>query len=79
MDEISSFDRKSKSFIFSIIGGAVSIFGGITLATLKAQGDASLLEALANGIGFYCIGKGIYMIAMVFQLREAEKSLLSKK
>lgn len=56
---------------FCIFGGVVAIFGGIGLAGLTARGENSMMEAIANGIGYYCIGKGIFMIAMTLNLREA--------
>jgi len=66
------------SKIFAIIGGVVCIVGGISLAGLKAQGSNSMLESIANGMGFYFVGKGTYMIAMVFQLRTAVANLMKK-
>lgn len=43
----------------SIIGGLLSIAGGLWLLAAKAEGDRSLLELMAHGVGFYCIGRGI--------------------
>jgi hypothetical protein len=51
----------------------------MSLAGLKSQGANSMLESIANGMGYYFIGKGTFMIAMVFQLRAAMLRLLEKK
>jgi len=56
---------------FCIFGGVIAIFGGISLAGLSAGGDNSMMEAIANGIGYYCIGKGTFMIALTLNAREA--------
>lgn len=66
------------SNIFAIIGGVVCIFGGIMLAGLEARGNDSMIEAIANGMGIYFIGKGIYMISMVSQLRGLFRGLMPK-
>lgn len=66
------------SRFFCVIGGVVAIFGGIGLATLQAAGANSLAEAIANGIGWYCIGKGIFMIAIPFQLKGAVIQLVRR-
>lgn len=55
--------------LWAFIGGAACIFGGLSLAFLKAQGENSMIESIANGMGYYFIGKGTYMIAMVVELR----------
>jgi hypothetical protein len=68
----------SASRWFAIIGGVVAIFGGISLVGLKAAGANSMMESIANGIGWYCIGKGIFMMSTPFQLRGAIDRLLSK-
>jgi len=67
------------SKIFAIVGGAVCIVGGIGLAGLKARGADSMIEAIANGIGYYFIGKGIFMISMVSQFRAAIHKLVGKQ
>ena len=56
---------------FCIFGGVIAIFGGLSLAGLKSQGDNNMLEAIANGMGYYFIGKGIFMIAVSLNFREA--------
>lgn len=78
-DANSEASWATTSKIFAILGGVVCIFGGLSLAGLKAQGVNSMLESIANGMGYYFIGKGTYMIAMVFQLRTAIANLLDKK
>lgn len=64
------------SLIFCILGGIVSIGAGIYLAGLSSVNSNSMFEAIANGIGWYCIGKGLFMMASPFQLRGAAYSLL---
>lgn len=67
----SVYNFSSTSRFFCILGGIAALIGGLNLALLKAAGDNSLPEAIANGIGWYCIGKGIFMIASPFQLKGA--------
>ncbi len=64
-----SWGKISKGFC--VLGGAIAILGGLSLAGLKAQGDSSMIEAIANGMGYYFIGKGIFMIAITLNVREA--------
>jgi hypothetical protein len=66
------------SKVFAIIGGVVCIFGGLSLVGLKAAGANSMIESIANGMGYYFIGKGIYMIAIVLQFRTAVQKLFNK-
>jgi ethanolamine utilization microcompartment shell protein EutL len=78
MSSENNTNEANASKIFAIIGGVICIIGGISLAGLKAQGTNSMLESIANGMGFYFVGKGTYMIAMVFQLRSAIANLMKK-
>ena len=73
---VQNFSGASR--FFCVIGGIAAIFGGISLAFLKAAGENSLPEAIANGIGWYCIGKGIFMIASPFQLKGAVNLMLNR-
>ncbi len=66
------------SKVFAIIGGVVCIFGGLSLVGLKAAGANSMIESIANGMGYYFIGKGVYMIAIVLQFRTAVQKLFNK-
>lgn len=59
------------SRVLGIMGGSISMFGGFTLLGLKAASESSLIEAIAHGIGIYCIGKGVFMIAAVTNLKAA--------
>lgn len=61
----------TSSRILGVIGGAVAIFGGVTLIGLKAASENSLIEAIAHGIGIYCVGKGVFMIAAVGNMKAA--------
>lgn len=63
---------------FSIIGGIIAIFGGLSLVGLKAAGENSMIESIANGMGWYFIGKGLFMMATPFQVRGAIDRLLSR-
>ena len=62
------------SKILTIISGLISIFSGIYLAGTRAAGSNSLMETLIIGIGWYCIARGIYMIASMAHIT----SLLEK-
>ena len=61
---------------FGVIGGCIAIFGGLDLALLRAAGENNLIQALANGIGYYCIGKGLFMISTVINFKAAVNELL---
>lgn len=61
-----------------VAGGIVAIGGGISLAGLRAASENNLFAAIANGIGWYCIGKGIFMVAVPFQAKGAVLRLLRK-
>lgn len=63
---------------FSIIGGIIAIFGGLSLVGLKAAGANSMIESIANGMGWYFIGKGLFMMSTPFQVRGAIDRLLSR-
>ena len=65
----SSWGNVSRGF--SILGGVVAIFAGLSLATLRAQDSDSMIESIANGMGYYFIGKGIFMIAMTLNFQDA--------
>lgn len=64
--------------IGSIIGGVICIIGGLWLFTVRAVGAQSMMQALANGIGVYCIGKGVYIISQAVQLNGI-RSVFGKK
>ena len=66
------------SLFFCVIGGLVSVGAGIYLASLDAASSNSMFEAIANGMGWYCIGKGIFMMASPFQLRGAAYHLFHR-
>ena len=78
MSTSTEMNWATPSKIFAIIAGIICIIGGISLAGLKAQGSNSMLQSIANGMGFYFVGKGTYMIAMVFQFRTAVANLMKK-
>ena|ERR1043166_8572720 len=57
------------STFFCVVAGGIAVFGGFTLLNLKAAAENSLVEAIAHGIGIYCIGKGLFMIASALNFR----------
>lgn len=48
---------------FTNIAGLISILAGIYLASTQAAGSNSLMQTLINGIGWYCIARGIFMMS----------------
>jgi len=52
-----------------VVGGLVAIVAGCKLAMLEAASENSLVSATANGLGWYCIGRGIFMIGAPFHTR----------
>ena len=62
-----------------IFGGVIVIFAGLNLAGLQAQGDNSIIQSIANGMGYYFIGKGIFMIAISINLQSAIEALFRKE
>jgi hypothetical protein len=63
---------------FCGLGGLVSVGAGISLVVIEAAGQNSLLEAIAHGMGWYFIGKGLFMTAVAFQVKSAVNHLFSK-
>ncbi len=63
---------------FCIASGVIAIFGGLSLVGLKAAGANSMIESIANGMGWYFIGKGLFMMATPFEIRGAVSRLLEK-
>jgi hypothetical protein len=55
------------SRFFCVVAGIVAIGGGISLVALKAAGENSMIEAIAHGMGWYFIAKGLFMMAIPFQ------------
>ena len=62
--------------IVCVLGGIVAIGGGLSLVTLKAASENNLFEAIAHGIGWYCIGKGLFMVAIPFQVKQTLLEIL---
>jgi hypothetical protein len=75
-DLVDSWGSSSRAIC--IISGGIAISGGVNLVMIKAAGENSILEAIAHGMGLYFIGKGIFMIAIPFQVRGAVARLFSK-
>lgn len=59
--------------IASIFSGIICMIGGLLLLSIKEAGSQSLLGVIANGIGIYCIGKGIYVIFQGMESNEIKK------
>lgn len=57
--------------LLGLIGAIVAMGAGAYLLTLQAASDNSLIQSLANGIGGYCFGKGLWMLSQL-----SETSLL---
>jgi hypothetical protein len=55
------------SKFFAILAGLVSIFAGIYLASIQSAASNSLISTIANGMGWYYIARGLYMISMLYQ------------
>ena len=66
------------SLTFCIISGGIAIGSGVNLVMLKAVGENSMIEAIAHGMGFYFMGKGLFMMSIPFQARGAIERLFSK-
>ena len=75
-DLVDTWGNASRAFC--IISGGIAIFGGFNLVMLKSAGENSMIEAIAHGMGLYFISKGIFMIAIPFQVRGAVARLFSK-
>ena len=65
----------SGSRVVGILGGLVAVIAGIVLLRLKAAGENSLIEAMAHGFGVYCLGKGLFMVAIMLNAQEAVRYL----
>ena len=51
--------------LVSVCGVAASVFcfgAGVYLVGLQAKGEASMIQAIANGMGYYFIGKGFFVL-----------------
>ena len=66
------------SRVFCIISGGIAISNGVNLVMLKSAAENNMIEAIAHGMGLYFIGKGIFMIAIPFQVPGAVARLFSK-
>lgn len=72
----TSFSQISR--FFCIVGGLLAIWGGLNLVCLRAAAEDSIIQSIANYIGWYCLGKGIFMIAVSFQIKGAVNRLLGE-
>lgn len=71
--------------IGAIVSGVISVLAGLFLAAVKSRGTDSIVEILANGIGWYFVARGIYMISTALQanklleLLEVSKEIQKKQ
>ena len=71
--------------IGAIISGVISVLAGLFLAATKSRGADSIMEIMANGIGWYFVARGIYMISMarqsnkLLELLEVSKEIQKKQ
>jgi hypothetical protein len=63
------------SKFFCILSGIIAIFAGVSLASVNAVSQNSLVSAIANGMGWYFISKGMYMIASLYLVGESKKTV----
>lgn len=50
------------SLLFGILSSLFCILGGLYLCTIQSAAEnTTVFEAMAHGIGVYCIGKGLYV------------------
>ena len=61
-----------KTPISVIISSIISIGAGFYLVGVKAVESASIVQMLANGMGWYFIARGIYMFGS-YQAKEVNK------
>lgn len=54
--------------VLAVLSGIVAILAGLYLVFLQAAGPNSLIQAMANAIGWFCIAAGVGIIAMSLQL-----------
>ena len=57
------------------LSATISILAGLFLATLTAKGPDSMIQLLANGMGWYFVARGIYMVASFRQLQSLIQGL----
>jgi hypothetical protein len=66
------------SRVFLVIGGIVAGFGGVSLVLLESAAENNLIIAIAHGMGWYFIGKAIFMIAIAAQIHGAIERVISR-
>lgn len=66
------------SQLFNVIAGFIAIISGIYLASVRSAGSNSLIETLCNGIGWYCIARGIFMMTSTASLLSMMQHLFGK-
>lgn len=65
--------------IGAIVSGVISVLAGLFLAAVKSRGTDSIVELLANGIGWYFMARGIYMISTAMQSNKLLEVLEASK
>lgn len=61
--------------IGSIISGLISIAAGIYLISVQARDANSILQIIANGLGWYFVARGIYMMSSAHRIGELVEDL----
>lgn len=56
---------RNMTALLGLIGAIVAMGAGGYLLTLQAASDNSLIQSMANGIGGYCLGKGLWMLSQL--------------
>lgn len=66
--------------VAQIICGVIAIMAGLFLAASQAIGSNSMLTVIANGVGWYCVASGAYMIMRARQTEKiAEQTAATKE
>jgi hypothetical protein len=67
----------------SLLGGAACIFGGIILLAFESSGSHgysltghNVFETITHGIGLYCIGKGLLVMASNYRLGRVHDAIV---
>lgn len=47
---------------FTIIAGIIAILAGLNLSLTRAVADNSIVAMIANGMGWYFVAKGIFIL-----------------
>jgi hypothetical protein len=69
----------SLSAVLAVLSSLACIGGGLYLLNIQSAAENNIFEAIAHGIGIYCIGKGLYVgPSLLAQLKAGDKTEDSK-